>query len=130
MLRERRSSAPRKVRVFYERKDPQHTLFCRKTFLKGFHRALNESFRRAFNKSFRRAFIESQPGFGELSTKVSLPCCSVLYISYRTIRHLKQRNLDQCMITAPAFDNHKITFYVQLLHVRPVKLQIHALQTR
>ena len=31
MLRERRSGAPRKVRVFYERKDPQQTLFCGKT---------------------------------------------------------------------------------------------------
>ena len=31
MLRERRSGAPRKVRVFYERKGPQHTLFCRET---------------------------------------------------------------------------------------------------
>ena len=31
MLRERRSGAPRKVRVFYERKDPQHTLSCRET---------------------------------------------------------------------------------------------------
>ena len=30
-LRERGSSAPRKVRVFYERKDLQHTLFCRET---------------------------------------------------------------------------------------------------
>ena len=31
MLGERGSGAPRKVRVFYERKDPQHTLFCRET---------------------------------------------------------------------------------------------------
>ena len=30
-LRERGSGAPRKVRVFYERKDLQHTLFCRET---------------------------------------------------------------------------------------------------
>ena len=28
---ERASDAHRKVRVFYERKDPQHTLFCRET---------------------------------------------------------------------------------------------------
>ena len=31
MLRERGNGVPRKVRVFYKRKDPQHTLFCRKT---------------------------------------------------------------------------------------------------
>ena len=31
MLRERGKGAPQKVRVFYERKDPQHTLFCPET---------------------------------------------------------------------------------------------------
>ena len=41
MLREHTSGAHQKVRVLYERKDPQHTLFTR--FLKDFHRALNES---------------------------------------------------------------------------------------
>ena len=31
MLRDRGTGGPRKVRVFSERKDPQHTLFCRET---------------------------------------------------------------------------------------------------
>ena len=31
MLRERANGVHRKVRVFYDRKDPQHTLFCRET---------------------------------------------------------------------------------------------------
>ena len=71
MLRERRSGAPRKVRVFYERKDPQHTLFCRETyycldlrlFLKGFHKAFNES---------HPAFDECNLAFVELSKKAIL----------------------------------------------------------
>ena len=31
MLRNRTTDGARKVRVFYERKDPQHILICRKT---------------------------------------------------------------------------------------------------
>ena len=62
MLCERASSAHRKVRIFYERKEPQHTLFCRET-LSQFTRSL---------KGFHRAFNESHPAFIEFSTKAIL----------------------------------------------------------
>ena len=51
MLRKRKSNTTRKIKVFYEKKEPQHTLFCRDSlvlsqftrFLKGFHISIEKS---------------------------------------------------------------------------------------
>ena len=77
MLRDRRTGGPRKVRVFYERKDPQHTLFCRSEFsfvaIYSLFERLSQSFQRK-PSCFCRAFNESHPdpAFVELSTKAIL----------------------------------------------------------
>ena len=78
MLRYRSTGGAQKVKFFYKRKDPQHTLFCRETCcnLRAFVE-LSESFGRAFVKpafrelleSFRRACFQrafGEPAFGEL----------------------------------------------------------------
>ena len=66
MLGYRGNSGARKVRVFYERKDPQHTPFCRKTIQLSMKVILLwECFQRK-SACFWRAFNKSQPAFGEL----------------------------------------------------------------
>ena len=74
MLREHASGAHRKVRVFYERKDPQHTLFCRETCIIAIY-ALFERLSQDFQRKpscFHKAYYESHLAFEELSTKAIL----------------------------------------------------------
>ena len=77
MLGYRGTGSAQKVRVFYERKGPQHMLFCRETKycrdLRAFWKATNGGppyslLLKGFQQKsacFQRAFIE--PAFGELS---------------------------------------------------------------
>ena len=59
MLRDRGTGGARKVRVFYERKNPQHKLFCPETYIV------------ALLKGFRRALNESHPAFALINTNVN-----------------------------------------------------------
>ena len=62
-MRERASSAHRKVRVFYKRKGPDIRYFVAKLSIVAIY---------AFLKGFHRAFNESHLAFVELSTKAIL----------------------------------------------------------
>ena len=71
MLCDHATSGHQKLRVFFERKDPHHMLFCQQlsiVAIYAFFERLSHSFEQK-SSCFRRAFNESHPDFVELSSK-------------------------------------------------------------